>query len=311
MLIGSFLSATAAVKESVPAYSLGRPVFDKTLKSTESLFEITLTEQGSILKNTKIVFAYNGTEKKMSSDANGKVSFKVKSGKYKLQFYVKDYYEITTDSIKAQENCRVPMQLSFMSSTHPVMVEKPVIYIYAPEPTDVSVKLQPAAPFSFTYPAYNTGWNVQTGKSGMLGTKTKEFYPYLFWEAPLPMENAVNPKEGYLVSKQDLLKFLEGKLSDMGFNAKESADFITYWYPRMSAGEVCYIHFLFNKDIEKYAPMQVEPKPDNVFRMCMVWSPVPANAEVTKLKEQKIPAFSRNGLTVVEWGGTEIKMLNP
>jgi hypothetical protein len=198
-----------------------------------------------------------------------------------------------------------------MSSAHPVMVEKPVIYIYAPEPTDVSVKLRPVAPFSFTYPAYKDGWMVRAGKDGALQTKTKEIYPYLFWEAPLPLENAVDPKEGYLVVKQNLISFLETKLSEMGLNAKESTDFITYWCPRMSANEVCYIHFLFNRDLEEYAPMQVEPWPDNVFRVCMVWSPIPANPEVTKLKEQKIPALKRDGLTVIEWGGTEIKMMNP
>ncbi|MEO6302674.1 MAG: hypothetical protein ABIP51_05840, partial [Bacteroidia bacterium] len=76
-----------------------------------------------------------------------------------------------------------------------------------------------------------------------------------------------------------------------------------YWCPRMSANEKNYIHFMFNEEYNNYATITIDPKPDQLFRVCMLWS---KTNNAAKVKPQKIESFKRNGFTVVEWGGTEI-----
>ena len=52
-------------------------------------------------------------------------------------------------------------------------------------------------------------------------------------------------------------------------------------------------------------PLIIEPKPDNIIRVMMIYKPL---NEFILVKEQKLDEVSkRNGFTVVEWGGTELQ----
>ena len=51
-------------------------------------------------------------------------------------------------------------------------------------------------------------------------------------------------------------------------------------------------------------PLEVNPKPDTVIRVLMIYKPL--NKKI-KVKEQKIITPERKGFTLVEWGGTELK----
>ena len=51
------------------------------------------------------------------------------------------------------------------------------------------------------------------------------------------------------------------------------------------------------------APLTVTPAPDSVLRVFMAWQ---ALEEPVELPEQELPAFQRQGFTLVEWGGAEI-----
>ena len=97
----------------------------------------------------------------------------------------------------------------------------------------------------------------------------------------------------------------ESKLQFMGLNSQEIEDYITYWCPIMQVNEKSFIHFIFNEEYDKYATMSIDPKPDHLFRVNMLWS----KSKDTQVKEQKIESFKRSGFTVVEWGGTEIPNL--
>ena len=48
----------------------------------------------------------------------------------------------------------------------------------------------------------------------------------------------------------------------------------------------------------------VIPSPDSMLRVFMAWKPLDAPIEI---KPQELPAFARNGFTVVEWGGAKIE----
>src|SRR3989344_1350424 len=218
--------------ESIPEYTVGKTIPVKTLKQTESIFKLTFYVSGNIQGNQKIQLSFNGIQQKVTCNKAGTYELKVKPGKYKFQFfYNESFFEIYTDSIKIKGGYMTPISVYFQSSEMPVMAEKPVIYVYAPETTDVKIKLTPKGAFNFTYPEYKDGWEFKATPNGELITNNSS-YPYLFWDGPLSINtNDINIKEGYHIGKDQLLNFFETKLTMMGLNSKEKADFITYWYP--------------------------------------------------------------------------------
>lgn len=298
--------------ESVPEYNVGKPSLDATLSKNETAFELCFYASGIGIKNADITLSSNSIQKKIKTDEKGMYKLILKSGKYKFQFFYNDrFFEIYTDSIKSKAGYKTPVTIYFESSVMPVMAEKPVIYVYAPETTNVKIKLTPNGAFNFTYPEYKNGWEFKATPTGDLVTNNSS-YPYLFWDGPLNLNTTdINIKEGYHIGKDQLLNFFETKLTTMGLNSKEKADFITYWYPIMSNHKAYIIRFVFNNDYNKYAQLDMEPKPDNAFRVFMLWEPVNEKAEISKLTEQTIPTLNRKGLTLVEWGGGQINMLNP
>ena len=52
------------------------------------------------------------------------------------------------------------------------------------------------------------------------------------------------------------------------------------------------------------AQLNVNPAPDTLIRVFMAWK---ASETAVDLPEQELTAPERNGFTVVEWGGTEMK----
>jgi hypothetical protein len=73
----------------------------------------------------------------------------------------------------------------------------------------------------------------------------------------------------------------------------------------MIRNEFNYIHFASEQEYNSIATINIAPRPDEVFRVFMVWSKTdPKNNTVERA--QKLPRASREGFTVVEWGGAEI-----
>ena len=79
---------------------------------------------------------------------------------------------------------------------------------------------------------------------------------------------------------------------------------IIYWLPQLEANAYNYIRFDLNETMDKYMPLNISPKPDTVIRVSMVFEGLEKPISV---REQKITTPERNGFTVVEWGGSEIK----
>ncbi len=176
---------------------------------------------------------------------------------------------------------------------------KPVIYLYPQKETDCVVRVDYPR-FSYTYPTYENGWFVKAYPDGRLINKKdgSEHY-YLFWEGN--EKRSWTYDEGFCVKGEDTEKFLREKLKELGLNPREYNDFITYWVPRMMMNPYNVITFA-QEEYEELAPLTVEPKPDSILRVHMVYKPSDSFVEI---KEQKLSGFERNGFTVVEWGGTE------
>ena len=126
-------------------------------------------------------------------------------------------------------------------------------------------------------------------------------YDSLFWEAVLDAEYDLS--HGFCVAGKDTAAFLEETLAALGLSEIEANAFIVYWLPRMQENPYNLITFQTTAYTDA-AELDIEPAPDTVIRVFMVWQALDAELEIPA---QILPkATAREGFTVVEWGGTEI-----
>lgn len=294
-------------------YMVKSSVLDPNLKKDQSSFLFEFTIAGMGRPEGKIKFSANGKEY-IANLGKGKevceTSLTLKPGKYRFQFYYNEkHYEIYTDSIDAKPQHKTTMLVTFTNSEFPVICDKPVIYLYPEKATEVSVALDIHGEFVFTYPTYNNGWNVTANPDGTLSSNGKT-YNYLFWEGKSNFSfTAADQQEGFIVESKNLVSFFEEKLSLLGLNSKEMADYITYWVPRMQQKKNHFVRFIVNDEYNQYATLTVSPQPDSYVRVFMIWDPLDEN-ETPIVKEQKLSPLKREGFTLVEWGGTEVELPN-
>lgn len=187
------------------------------------------------------------------------------------------------------------------------VIEKPVIYLYPPQPTRVSVELDLMGPLTRSIPAIDpdtASWVVDADTNGTLTSLDDgRAYRYLFWEGNLPL--IPDMQEGFVVSRAQVVPFLESSLARQGLSAQERSDFVAYWEPRMTRSPFVLVHFE-GPAYERVAHMKTSPPADTVVRVFMVFRaldrPVAVRAQHVR------PAKPRTGFVVVEWGGME---LNP
>ena len=182
--------------------------------------------------------------------------------------------------------------------------EKPIIYLYPEDETEIEVKLGKKDNIICSYPKYGDGWKVIAQPSGNLKyiENGRNLYA-LYYEAEIDKKIKVE-KEGFVVKGEDSANFLEEKLEILGLNERESEEFIVYWLPKLEANKYNYIRFLSKEEIDENMPLEIEPKPDTRIRILMTFKGL--NKEM-KVEEQQLTRVERKGYTVVEWGGSEIK----
>lgn len=78
--------------------------------------------------------------------------------------------ETTNTEYKLDGNCKNQAE-----------VDKPVIYLYPEEETEVSVNLNLNGKLTCTYPKYNNSWTVTAKPDGTLTDKNGMNYNYLYW----------------------------------------------------------------------------------------------------------------------------------
>lgn len=204
--------------------------------------------------------------------------------------HFKNIYDV---SINIKEN----------DSTDPGVAYKPIIYLYPEIEQDISVKLGFKDNITVSYPKYNDGWKVKAKSDGTLieyGTN-RELYA-LYYENLNAIDFNIR-KDGFVVSKEDVVPFLEEKLEILGLNSKEIQEFIIYWLPILEKNKYNYIRFATNEEIEQNMPLNVEPSPDTIIRVLMTFKGLNEKIDVS---EQELVTPIRNGYTVVEWGATII-----
>lgn len=197
------------------------------------------------------------------------------------------------------------IQLIFHPFSKSVMIlEKPVIYLYPENTTNVSVKVNYQPGFLATYPSYNNGWNVIAHPDGkLINVSDGKEYSYLYWEGK-HSDSSYDLTTGFVVKGEDTVLFLQDKLVQLGLTPKEYNEFIVYWLPQMVNNPYNLIHFATNEEYNQNIPLEINPTPDSVLRVFMVFKPL--NKYII-IKPQSFVPFTRNGFTVVEWGGSKLE----
>ncbi len=182
-------------------------------------------------------------------------------------------------------------------------VDKPVIYLYPEQETDVHVELElTESELATTYPKYQNGWDVTASPDGSLLNKSDgTHHRYLFWDS-VHAKNIFDLSKGFCVAGSDTEQFLKRTLTEMGLTESEMNEFIVYWLPRMEHNPYNLIAFQGDAYTDS-AKLHITPEPDSMLRVFMTYLPL---EQAVEIEPQQFSTFERTGFTVVEWGGSEL-----
>ncbi|GAA5890524.1 hypothetical protein JCM6882_002949 [Rhodosporidiobolus microsporus] len=233
---------------------------------------------------------------------------------------------------------------------------KPVIYLFPPTPlpdVQVSLTLAPQWHFSAIYPVRDVNkskdgsstvvWTVDVGPEGQLVDKKSEVdLSYLFWEADalhsttftstssvisngVPAFNPSNPSltalNGAALPLALFLPYLDKVLFNLSLHTSARTDFITYWLPHFnriaSSGKHIAFRFLPQREYEQAARINVDPRPDVVTRVFLLFKGVKANEADQWREAESVDWVKEVGVDpdevanealfrVLEWGGMEV-----
>ncbi len=175
---------------------------------------------------------------------------------------------------------------------------KPVLYLYPTMPMMIRVQFQNPNSLTTTYPKYEDCWNVFAKPNGDLYTLDSKYYYALYWEEQA--NHSVDFREGFYVTKESAIPFLEEKLTMIGLNDRERNEFIMYWLPVLEQNEQSLVYFELTREREFYSPLLISPKPTSLLRISMHVKKVDG---YTPIRPQQFLKFDRKGFTAVEWGG--------
>ncbi|MNJ86294.1 hypothetical protein D3C87_37850 [compost metagenome] len=300
-------SLFAAQPEWMPDYSVS---YLKSTVPKETRLRFVCSFDSDYNPHRNLRYGIDGSDEKIKLDQNNVYEFISSPGVHVFQFlYDLQFKEITTDSIEVKAGQITVISLHFKSQYEPLpKVKKPIIYFYPESDLEVSVQLKTSGELTFSYPNYASGWNGIAHPDGSIHVNGKH-YPYLFWESEQRFNESDQEQSGFILNKTNVVESLENYLSDLGFNDKEQTDFITFWGPQLQQHEQVYIRFILHEECDQFAVLEIEPKPDHLNRVYMVWSPV-KSAKTPVLKQAVLKKMDRSGFDVLEWGGIEVPEMN-
>jgi hypothetical protein len=175
-------------------------------------------------------------------------------------------------------------------------VYKPNIYIYPKENMDLSVKLlfPKGGKILTSIPEYGAAWNVSVDTNGLIN----DTYTYLFYESNQP--DIWQREYGWIIQADDLEAFFRQNMTDYGFKGREIDDFIDYWIPRLNEYPFYLIYPQTKTIIDDVIELEFSKQPEYILRLFYVIEGHDQYPE--QLYAPEIPAFSRDGYFVTEWG---------
>lgn len=249
------------------------------------------------------------------SDAAGKYSMAVNPADSAIFFYHPEYGEIVIWNYDFKSQHRVTINFyARQKYNENQTVKKPVIYLYSDIEREITLTVEHPN-ITFTYPLMNTEWQVRTLADGsVMSPVDGKIYPYLFWEGESEVDfyTSSGTIPGQLLSTDTIVSFLENNLSAIGLTQKEQADFITFWAPQIIQKPYVFIQFMLDERYdENIAGIDVQPMPDSQLRVFMCYRLMEQAFVPFEYEQQTFQPFERTGFTLVEWGGTELKITNP
>lgn len=180
-----------------------------------------------------------------------------------------------------------------------ILVKKPIIYFYPEHAMDLDVKFENKEKLLTTYPKYNDGWHIHLKEDGYftMDDSDREYYA-LYYDAKSNYKCTF--EEGFFVTKDNAISFLEEKMDYMGFTNRETNEFIMYWLPILENNEKSLVYFEQTEMRNLECPLHFSSNPDTLIRTNIHIKKVNENVEI---KEQELTYCDRRGFTVVEWGG--------
>ena len=226
----------------------------------------------------------------------------LKAGRYVLKFrmtdrgngaFAKDYItEVFFVGIEIEEEPQI-------QPYDPPLVYKPVIYLYPTEQTDVVITYVNSENLKTTYPKYNGAWRVHADVDGTLTDENGRTYYAIFFDESRTY--TVDFSEGFYVTAENAIYFLEEKLALLGLSEREADEFIMFWLPVLEQNGQSVVYFEQTAEREAECPLDVTPAPDSTLRVIIHVKAVDAPIEIP---EQTLEPFERSGFALVEWGGT-------
>ena len=312
-LIYSIIGFTSVANEGIypesPSYEIISSTKDSRIAQTKAVFVFQI--KGLDLEGKPILIAYSidNKEKKIYLNEQKQLKITTNPGKHTFLFFKsKKYKEIIIPNIEIKAGYITVISLNFkLSLNENPMVKKPVIYLYPKVSTRIKINIKPKGEMTFSYPIYNGGWTVNADPNGELTFKGSKLN-YLFWESTQNIKaEELDISNGFVVSAEESISFLENKLTEFGLSSKEQSDFITFWGPELIKNKLNFIHFIFNDAADQFAELEISPKPDKTLRVYMLYSSVDGQ-KLPIINTQTIPKMDRNGFIVVEWGGSELNI---
>lgn len=294
-----------------PDYTLISKTEDSNLKNNQVKVVFQIEGLDLINSNRRIVWSANEMIDTVFLNEKEEITKTLISGKYNFKFYHNSRYrEIIIPKMNLESGFCYTFSLIFKNAKREnISVKKPVIYLYPENETEVNVRVNPTGELGFTYPEYpSNGWTVNAKPNGdlIMGEQT---YNYLFWESE-QVPPHISADSGFVVRKETTVAFLESVLDQFGLNSKEKADFITFWGPQLIQNESNFIQFHFNEECNSFAELTIQPQPEKIFRIYLLYANAATIVINSKtIQPQIIPQSERSGFTVIEWGGFEIPML--
>lgn len=303
ILILFLLLNSSLFAESIPDYFV-RYVQDKNPPAKGARIKIVCEFDSDYEPSQELKFGINGSNEQIRLDSKNSCNLIKAPQKAVFQFYYQLFLEIETDSIEIKQGQITVISLHFRHYEQPRPVKKPVIYLYPETDLEVSVNLKPQGELTFSYPDYSKGWNGIAHPDGSISIDNTT-YPYLFWESEQHFSKFDRELGGFLIQKANVTESLEKYLIELGFNAKEKSDFITFWGPQLSQHTHVLIQFVINEACNEFASLEITPAPKKLNRVYMIWI-VPEQHHKVFIKSQKLRKFDRSGFDVLEWGGIEL-----
>lgn len=229
--------------------------------------------------------------------------FVIETNKVTLEEVMKEHKDMDKESLigydlgyeyyyipKTKETGKIPTYIGGYA--------KPILYLYPTKETNVTVTFDKSENLTTTYPKYINNWSVKALPNGDLYDKNGRYYYGLYWEENKNHEVSFN--EGFYVTSDDALKFLEEKLEYIGLNQREANEFIMYWLPILEKNKKSLVYFELTNERNTYSNINISPKPDSILRIAIHVKKV---NEKVNIKEQKLTKFNRYGFSAIEWGG--------